>query len=149
MNHEEKIKEMVLDFFSKMTLPVVVEEKSSKDQILKLEIHSQEAQALIGYQGKNLADIQSVLSKIVKKNFGPDVFLDIDVNGYKSDKEERFRDLAQDAADEAASSRREKFLFPMNAFERRIIHTELSQRGDVKTESVGEGDERKVVIRPI
>jgi predicted RNA-binding protein Jag len=37
----------------------------------------------------------------------------------------------------------------MNAFERRIIHAELSKRSDVKTESVGEGEERRVAIKPV
>ncbi len=151
MIEENKIKqaqEIVLEFFGKMTLPVVVEEKSANDQILKIEIHSQEAQALIGYQGKNLGDIQSVLAKIIRKKLGEDIFLDIDINGYKSEKEQRFQDLAQDAADEAVSTGREKVLFPMNAFERRIIHTELSKRSDVKTESIGEGDDRKVKVIP-
>ena len=152
MIEENKIKqaqEIVLEFFDKMTLPVVVEEKSANDQILKMEIHSQEAQALIGYQGKNLGDIQSVLAKIIRKKLGEDIFLDIDINGYKGEKEQRFQDLAQDTADEVVATGREKALFPMNAFERRIIHTELAKRNDVKTESIGEGDDRKVKIAPI
>ncbi|MDD5433753.1 MAG: hypothetical protein PHE77_03845, partial [Candidatus Pacebacteria bacterium] len=48
-----------------------------------------------------------------------------------------------------ASTGREKVLFPMNAFERRIIHTELAKRSDVTTESTGAGDNRKVVVRPV
>lgn len=147
-NKTKQAQEIILEFFDKMTLPVVVEEKSANDQILKIEIHSQEAQALIGYQGKNLSDIQSILSKIIRKKLGEEIFLDIDINGYKSEKEQRFQDLAQDAADEVAATGREKTLFPMNAFERRIIHTELVKRSDVKTESIGEGDERKVKIIP-
>jgi len=151
MIEENKIKqaqEVVLEFFNKMTLPVVIEEKSAKENVLKMEVHSQEAQALIGYQGKNLGDIQSVLSKIIRKKLGEEFFLDIDVNGYKSEKEQRFCDLAQDAADEAVATGHEKILFPMNAFERRLIHTELAKRSDVKTESIGEGEERRVVIKP-
>ena len=148
-NKAKQAQEIVLEFFDKMTLPVIVEEKSANDQILKIEIHSQEADALIGYQGKNLGDIQSILAKIIRKKLGEDIFLDIDINGYKSEKEQRFQDLAQDTADDVVSSGREKTLFPMNAFERRIIHTELAKRSDVKTESIGEGDERKVIVIPV
>lgn len=147
-NNIKQAQEIVLEFFDKMTLPVVVEEKNANDKILKIEVHSQEAQALIGYQGKNLGDIQSILAKIIRKKLGDDIFLDIDVNGYKGEKEQRFCDLAQDTADEVVSTGREKVLFPMNAFERRIVHTELSKRSDVKTESIGLGDDRKVVVRP-
>ena len=147
-NNIEKAQEMVLEFFDKITLPVVVENKSVNEEILKIEIHSTEAQTLIGYQGKNLADIQSVLARIIRKKLGQELFIDIDVNGYKSEKEQRFCDLAQDTADEAVSYRREKMLSPMNAFERRIIHTELAKRDDVTTESIGEGEDRRVVIKP-
>ena len=148
-NNIDQAQEIVLEFFDKMTLPVVVENKTTSDELLKVEIHSQDAQALIGYQGKNLADIQSVLAKIIRKKLGQEIFLDLDINGYKSEKEQRFRDLAQEMADEAVSIGRAKILFPMNAFERRIIHAELAIRGDVKTESIGEGEDRKVTIIPV
>ena len=118
-NKTEKAQEIILEFFEKMTLPVVLENKAKDSNILKMEAHSQEAQALIGYQGKNLADIQSVLGKIIRKKIGEDFFIDIDVNGYKNEKEQKFRDIAQEAANEATRTGRAKILFPMNSFERR------------------------------
>ena len=147
-NNTEKAQEIVLDFFNRMTLPVVVENKSVDEETLKIEIHSTEAQTLIGYQGKNLADIQSVLARIIRKKLGQELFVDIDVNGYKNEKEQRFCDLAQDTADDVVFLKREKMLSPMNSFERRIIHKELANRSDVTTESIGEGEDRRVVIKP-
>jgi len=145
----EKTKEIITDFFEKMTILADIEEQKLVDNLLKITLVSGEAQVLIGQQGKTLSDIQNILAKIFRKKLDKEVFLDLDVNNYKSDKEQRFRDLAQEAADEAVSSGREKTLFPMPAFERRIIHTELAKRQDVKTESIGEAEERRVVIRPV
>lgn len=142
------IEEIIAEFFEKMTLPVEIESCKTDRQLLKVTLSSGDAQTLIGYQGSNLADIQSLLARILRKKIDQEIILDLDINGYKSEKEQRFCDLAQDTADEAVSTGREKTLFPMNAFERRIIHTELAKRGDVKTESIGEGDERKVKVIP-
>ncbi|MDD4990369.1 MAG: hypothetical protein PHW31_03605 [Candidatus Pacebacteria bacterium] len=144
-----KIKELIEEFFEKMTFPAGIESQEWEDNLLKVGLVSSEAQVLIGQQGKTLSDIQNILAKILRKQLSQEVFLDLDINNYKSDKKQRFCDLAQEAADEAISSGREKMLFPMAAFERRIIHTELAKRQDVTTESVGEGEERKVVIRPV
>ena len=142
------IEEIISEFFEKMTLAVEIESCKTDGQLLKVALSSNDAQTLIGYQGSNLADIQTLLARILRKKVNQEIILDLDINGYKSDKEQRFCDLAQDAADEVVSSGREKTLFPMNAFERRIIHTELAKRSDVKTESIGEGDDRKVKVIP-
>jgi len=144
----DKTKEITIEFFEKMTLPIEIESCKTEGQLLKVALLSSDAQTLIGYQGSNLADIQSLLARILRKKIDQEIILDIDINGYKNDKEQRFCDLAQDTADEVVSTGREKALFPMNAFERRIIHTELAKRNDVKTESIGEGDDRKVKVIP-
>lgn len=143
-----KIESIVNDFFQKMTLPATVEQQEQQDNVLKISLVSPEAQILIGQQGRTLDDIQAVLARIIRKHLAQEIFLDIDINGYKKDKEQRFRDLANETADEVSSSGKEKILFPMTAFERRIIHTELMKRDDVKTESVGENEDRRVVITP-
>ncbi len=145
----KKTKGLIEEFFAKMTFLAEIESQEWEDNLLKIGLSSNEAQVLIGQQGKTLSDIQNILAKILRKQLGQEIFLDLDINNYKSDKEQRFRDLAQEAADEAVFSRHEKALFPMAAFERRIIHTELAKRQDVTTESVGEGEERKVVVRPV
>ncbi len=144
-----KIKELIEEFFAKMTFPAEIENQEWNDNLLKISLTSNEAQILIGQGGKTLSDLQGLLAKVFRKQLEQEVFLDLDINNYKSDKEQYIRDLAQKAADTAVSLGQEKALFPMPAFERRIIHTELANRSDVQTESIGEGDERKVVIRPV
>lgn len=145
----EKTKEIIKEFFEKMTFPAEIENQEWNDNLLKIALTSNEAQILIGQGGKTLSDLQGLLAKVFRKQLEQEVFLDLDINNYKSDKEQYLRDLAQKAADTAVSLGQEKALFPMAAFERRIIHTELSKRDDVKTESIGEADDRRVVIKPI
>ena len=57
-------------------------------------------------------------------------------------------ELARKAADEAIQEGRAVIMRPMSAYERRLVHLELSNNTDVSTESIGEGESRKVVIQP-
>jgi spoIIIJ-associated protein len=73
----------------------------------------------------------------------------VDVNNYRKEREELIIKLAKAAAKKASITKEEVALPPMNAYERRIVHSQLSLHPDLKTESVGEGKERHVVIKPI
>jgi spoIIIJ-associated protein len=72
----------------------------------------------------------------------------LDVEGYKSRREEMLRRLAARMADQAIQLGRTVALEPMPPYERRIVHLALRNNPDVHTESVGEGEHRKVTIIP-
>ena len=86
--------------------------------------------------------------RLIAKKSGMEYFI-LDVNGFKKEREKSIIELAKAAARKASSQKSEVRLPAMNAYERRIVHTELAVRPDVKTESSGEGRDRCVVIRPI
>ncbi|MEK7195659.1 MAG: R3H domain-containing nucleic acid-binding protein [Patescibacteria group bacterium] len=71
----------------------------------------------------------------------------VDVNGYRKERERLILELARAAARRAVATKEAVNLPAMNAYERRIIHAELSVRPDVITESVGNDKERYVVVR--
>jgi len=73
----------------------------------------------------------------------------IDVNHYKKERENLIVKLARAAARKASVTGEEISLPVMNSYERRIVHTELSVRPDVETESSGENRGRHVVVKPI
>lgn len=92
----------------------------------------------------NMDRIARLIAK--KLDIGPVV---VDVNHYRRERERLIIELARAAARKASGSREPVDLPPMNAYERRLIHTELAIRPDVETESVGEGRSRHVVVKPI
>jgi len=147
----ENIKEIIKDFFMKVGFAVEVEggakEREGED-VLEIDIKTSEAQTLIGKQGLVLADIQLLLRKVIKKKTDRDFYLSLDVDNYKKNKESYLRDVAQSVADEVSRTKREKDLPFTSSFDRRIVHMELADRKDVVTESVGEGEERKVIVKP-
>lgn len=148
----EKIKETVEEFFAKMTMPVlsIIAEQSAEQEkdVVSLDLKLEEPQILIGQGGQTLFEIQRLLRTILNKKLQKIFYFNLDINEYKKKKIEYLKDIAKDLADQVVSTKEEKVLLPMSAYERRIIHAELSQRTDVVTESQGEGFDRHVVIKP-
>lgn len=70
-----------------------------------------------------------------------------DMNNYRKERDNLIVDLAKAAARKAVGTKEAVQLPPMNAYERRLVHAELSMRPDVKTESLGEGKGRYVVVK--
>lgn len=155
-----QIKKTVEEFFEKMTMQVsaidVVCENSGKTEnpeneekkVINISIKAEEPQILIGQGGQTLFEIQRILKTILIKKVNEIFYLNLDINDYKNKKIEYLKDTAKSLADEVALSKTEKVLDPMSAYERRIIHAELSNREDVATESQGEGQNRSIVIKP-
>jgi len=100
---------------------------------------------------ENLPDLVNnldcLMRLIAQKNNLEPIF--VDVNNYRKKRRDLIVELAKAAARKSLAEKKEISLPPMNAYERRIVHLELSSRPDIKTESIGEGRERYIVIRPI
>ena len=73
----------------------------------------------------------------------------VDVNNYKRERERLIGELAKAAARKALLEKKEVSLPAMNAYERRLVHVELATRPDIKTESIGEGEARQVIVKPL
>lgn len=73
----------------------------------------------------------------------------LDLNNYRKERERLIVELAKAAARKVLLAREEIRLPAMNAYERRLVHVELSVHPDVKTESVGEGEARCVIVKPL
>jgi len=149
----ESIEEIVKEFFnragSEAEIKKISLEESDGREVLMLNLKTKEANIFIGKQGLVLSDIQLLLRKIIKKKTDKDFFLNLDIDDYKKYKEDYIREMAQSAADEAVSQKEKKELPLAAAFDRRLVYLELSKRNDIKVESVGEGEERRIIITPL
>ena len=115
---------------------------------LNFSIRGENVGKLIGYHGENMQAIQMLLSGVKTKGEGA-VRMYLDVDGYKQNRNQSIIDLANKIAEQAIKIERNIHMDPMNAYDRRIVHTTLQGREDVTTESTGEGEKRHVVIKPI
>ena len=113
-----------------------------------LDIEGDDLGLLIGRRGTTLASLQYMVNVMLTRKMDSRVIVTVDVERYHRRREETLQNLAGRMADRVSNSGRPMTLEPMPASERRIIHLALSEDEDVETGSVGQGDERKVVIRP-
>jgi len=149
MENFKQIKKEIEKFFQKTKLDIKLEVFNPEDNTVPVKIRTEEPKILIGQNGQTLSEIQRLLKVVLRKNFPEErFFINLDVNNYKEKKVEYLRETARSMADEVVLTGKEKKLEPMPAYERRIIHLELAERGDVTTESAGEEPERGIVIRP-
>ncbi len=112
-----------------------------------LNINGEKIAHLIGYKGKTIESLQSLLNAMLQREDEEYAKVFVEINGYKKQKEEKLRRLANKMADNVIRFRKPIKLEPMSAYERLIIHKELANRKDVETESIGEEPRRRVVIK--
>jgi spoIIIJ-associated protein len=149
-NDSEKIKKEVQDFFEKMTFDLEIQSVLQKEEILNINVKTDEPQILIGERGETLFAIQHLLKLILKRKMEIEgiFYVDLDINDYKKKKMAYLKDMARSAAEEVILTKKEKILPSMSAYERRIIHMELAEMTGIKTESIGEEPDRKIMVKP-
>lgn len=123
--------------------------ESKTDELTVFDIQIEDAKFLIGEKGKNLDALNFIVKAIVLKKFKEAPRFLVDVNNYKRDRINTLKELAKTVAQRVVLTKVPFELPSMSAFERRIIHLELSTHPNIKTESQGEGNERHIVVMPI
>ena len=113
---------------------------------LALDITGDDLGILIGRRGQTLASLEYVTKLIVVGRLKTWLPLTVDVAGYKKRRCDSLQRLALYIAEQVKSKRRAITMEPMPADERRIVHLTLADNPDVTTQSIGEGEGRKVVI---
>ena len=115
---------------------------------IAFDIKGDDLGILIGRRGQTLSCLQYIVRLIVGHQTEAWVPIIIDVEGYKQRRYEALQALAWHIAEQVKTGGEPFTLEPMSAYERRIIHLTLAEHPDVTTQSIGEGEARKVVISP-
>ncbi len=144
---EARGKEFLLGLAQLLDENAIVESEAGENEVT-FSVKGEKLGKLIGFHGENIQALQMLLSGIKTRGEGP-IRLYLDIDGYKANRNQSIIDLANKTAEQAIKIERNIHLDPMNAYERRIVHTTLQGRDDVTTESTGEGEKRHVVVKPI
>lgn len=150
MAQQEEIVQMIQQLLEKMGWEdsnVSVREQNDQETA-DISIKTYEARYLIGSSGQNLRSLEHVVRALLHKKFPHLKKITLDINEYRKERESQLRELARNAAQRAAQTKTPVRLPPMSAFERKIVHTELSTRPDVVTESEGEPPLRQIIVKP-
>jgi spoIIIJ-associated protein len=121
----------------------------TQPEVFRCDVFSEEAGILIGEAGNYLASWEQILKAYGSKLAGKAIQVIVDINNYRSQKDEELKEMAKRAARQAVLSKKPVPLPAMNSYERKVVHLELALRPDVTTESEGEEPERHVVVKPI
>ena len=117
------------------------------DEVVEVNIESEESGALIGFHGKILSALELILNVSTGKKTGQWKRAIINVGDYRQRQEESLKKMALKAAERARFLKESVTLSPMSPAERRIVHLTLKETTDMTTESIGEGEARRVVVR--
>lgn len=120
---------------------------NSEDNEIFYSITSDQNALLIGRDGKTLLAFQTLLRNYLNTLSENHLVVTLDIGNYNENRKKQLEILATKTAKEVCYTRKNITLSPMNAFDRRIVHTKLSEWRDVVTESVGEGEDRAIVIK--
>lgn len=143
---EETVK-FLQNVCAQMDVSVEIDIKTEGKHVY-FNLQSEKAGFLIGKRGQTLNALQSLAQLVLNKYTDQFKLLHLDVENYRSRREESLIQLAHRLANKAVREKRKISLEPMPAYERRIIHTALSDHEKVTTYSVGTEPKRHLIIEP-
>ncbi len=148
---QEKIKTMLETIFSHTNCTLSKCEFENEGTMLWCKIETPDSRFMIGRDGETLRSLNHVVRRMVEKEVGEntDTSLFVDINGYQKKHFDNLKATAHMMAERARYFKSNIEVDPMPAYERRIIHMFLENMKDIKTESKGEGANRRVVIQYI
>lgn len=147
---ESQTSEVLENILSLLSLEGSFEVNEKTDGVF-VTIETEEAGKLIGHQGETLQALQLLVNLMIQKQSTDKESLKrviIDVSNWRQGKEEELAHKARSWAEEVKASGQEMELEPMPSWQRRIIHMTIQETDGVNSESVGEGLDRHLVIKP-
>ena len=135
-----------------MNIRAAIQVRSQTPLTLNIQGINENLGLLIGRRGETLSALQLLVSLIVSHRTKHRMRIIVDAENYRERREENLRSLALRVAQQVRNYRRSIALEAMPPHERRIVHIALAESRDISTESIGEGDARRVVIslkRPV
>lgn len=141
------IKETIIEITKLMGMEVNLEVRRRDDNVT-IKIFSDHNAVLIGKNGSTIEALQTIVRQIIHNETKEFIGVILDVENYKEKRVKNLEYLAKKVAREVKETKVETKLDSMNSYERRIIHSTLSDNKYVYTESVGEEPNRCVVVKP-
>ena len=146
-NMLQVIERTAKELFSKIGLEGDIQVSQKEEGSFAVDVTCEDPQLYIGEKGQTMAEILYILKSLLRRKLGEPIYVALDINDYRKNKEHYVRELARTTADEVTLLKTPKELPPMSAAERRLVHMELQERSDIETESMGEGENRRVIIK--
>lgn len=142
---EEDLKKFLEEFTSKLPEGTTFDIEE-KDKIITINIKGDKIGNIIGYRGEALYALENILKAIANKKSENRVIVRLDIESYKEKRIKALEDFANKKAKVVENTGKTITLEPMQAFERKIIHSVLQENENVETRSIGQEPKRRIVI---
>ncbi len=142
---KKDIEEFLKIFIQKLEKKLEYNVKLEKNEIL-VNINGEDCGSLIGYRGETLNAMQTLISSIANKKVKDRIKVVLDIQNYREKREKNLIELAEKVSKTVLRNGKNITLEPMSPYERKIIHSALQENSKIETYSIGEGDNRRVVI---
>lgn len=142
----EKIVENLLPLMSVKATAKVEYDKDNEAYNVNID-GGDETGLLIGKKGETLSSIQTVLGIMLKQETGEWSRVVVNVGDYREKEEDYLKSLAESTAQRVKETGEPQSLYNLKPWQRRIVHMHLSEESGLSTESVGEGEERYLVVK--
>jgi spoIIIJ-associated protein len=143
----EIAKKLTLGLLQRMGVETEVEGFLREGELC-IEVKSNQEGILIGKHGRTLDSLQFLINRMMNKELKEPVRIVLDINHYKERRADFLKKMAIRLGENAKRTGKEITVGPFNAHERRIIHITLQENPSLKTESLGEGEMKRIKIIP-
>ncbi len=147
MEEVEIAKQLTIGLLERMGVKTEVE-GLLKEGNLYLEIKGDQEGILIGKHGRTLESLQMLINRMVNKKLKIAMRVVLDIDDYRKRRSDSMTQMAQRLGEKAKRTGHSLTVGPFNAHDRRIIHVTLKEDPSLKTESLGEGELKKIKIIP-
>lgn len=125
----------------------IVVEFDERTKSSRYKVVTPDSAILIGEHGDRLLALNHIVKRIVERTYPEISSFMIDINDYQKRRIDDIRSKAHMLAERARYFKSAVEMDPMSSYERMIVHAEFTEAEDIKTESTGQGRERRVIIR--
>ena len=143
---QQFLEDYVSTYFKNINMPVEVIVNRSEDNEFKIIINAENNAILIGKNGQTLEAIKTIVNAAANATFKCHIHMSVDINGYKEERYEKLKQTVERIAKTVVKTKVSARLGDLTSDERKIVHQHLSEMPHVKTESEGEGNNRRVKI---
>lgn len=142
----EKLSNELFSLMGTKVAPEISYDKANDTLVVAIATE-EEAGLLIGRKGETLSSIQMILGIALKQRTGQWHRVVVDVSDYRQKEEAYLKDLATSAAERVKETGKAQNLYNLKPGQRRVVHLFLSDDPGISTESVGDGEERYLVVK--
>lgn len=133
-------------FFNMLNIQNLNIKTEIKEKRIYISVSGDDMNYLIGYRGETLNYLQVLFSNIANKNLKHKCSVILDIENYREKRKVILEELAEKISKTVIKNRKKIELEPMSAYERKIIHTKLQNNSKIKTYSIGEEPNRRIIV---